>query len=86
MLEVFQEYFNTKLDFLQRRALASETKYALIYKDYNSNRADEPILNIPTEPTFLPEKYNEEVERLKNLIGSYGDQNSVLFMYNINIT
>jgi hypothetical protein len=84
MLEVFQEYFNTKLDFLQRRALASETKYALIYKDYNSNRADEPILNIPTEPTFLPEKYNEEVERLKNLIGSYGDQNSVLFMYNIN--
>lgn len=84
MLEVFQEYFNTKLDFLQRRALASETNYALVYKDYNSDRADEPVLNIPTEPTFLPEKYNEEVERIKNLITGYGDKNSILFMYNIN--
>lgn len=84
MLEVFQEYFNTKLDFLQRRALASETNYALIYKDYNSDKADEPILNIPTEPTFSPEKYNEEVERIKNLITGYGDKNSILFMYNIN--
>lgn len=82
MLEVFQEYFNTKLDFLQRRALCSETKYALVYKDYNADRADEPILNIPTEPTFLPEKYNEEIERIRNLGCGYYD--SALLMYNIN--
>lgn len=82
MLEVFQEYFNTKLDFLQRRALFDDTKYALVYKDYNADRADEPILNIPTEPTFLPEKYNEEIERIRKLGCSYYD--SALLMYNIN--
>lgn len=82
MLEVFQEYFNTKLDFLQRRALCGDTKYALVYKDYNADRADEPILNIPTEPTFLPEKYNEEIERIRNLGCGYYD--SALLMYNIN--
>lgn len=82
MLEVFQEYYHTKLDIIQRRALADMNKAAIIYYNpYDDNNSEEPELRIPVEPTFLPEKYAEEVTRIMNVSNKLS---TAVLMYNVN--